>query len=183
VIEIGFALHGWPAVPRYLFAPAGTAAVLAGAGAGWLLAGGHWPGVARVLSSRWVGLAVVAAFAAVLLPTARSRVRLEHTDLIHERARTRQINRLDSLIASYGGASAVTRCGQPATWVEYQSIVAWDTRLNVGVVDNDPRRALAAGKPIVYFAPHRYGWHVEPIHTAPALVARCAALTARTAVR
>ena len=36
--EIGFALHGFPGVPRYLFEAAGLTGVLAGVGVGLLLA-------------------------------------------------------------------------------------------------------------------------------------------------
>ncbi len=61
IVEIAFALHGWPAVPRYLFARAGVMVVLAGVAVGWLLQGiaeirrvpswaglpGHLPGFER----------------------------------------------------------------------------------------------------------------------------------------
>ncbi len=37
IVEIAFALHGWPAVPRYIFEPAVVAIVLGGIGFGWVL--------------------------------------------------------------------------------------------------------------------------------------------------
>ncbi len=41
VVEIAFALHGWPGLGRYMFEAAGVMIVLAGAGVGWLLRGGR----------------------------------------------------------------------------------------------------------------------------------------------
>ena len=37
IVEIAFAYHGWPALPRYMFEAAAVAAVLAGVAVGWLL--------------------------------------------------------------------------------------------------------------------------------------------------
>ena len=38
VVEIAFALHGWPGLPRYMFEAAGVMVVLAGVCVGRLLA-------------------------------------------------------------------------------------------------------------------------------------------------
>ena len=38
IVEIAFALHGWPALSRYMFEAAGVGAVLAGVAVGWVLA-------------------------------------------------------------------------------------------------------------------------------------------------
>ena len=57
IVEIAFAYHGWPALPRYMFEAAGVVAVLAGVAVGWLLRD-----VPRIVRGApvWVG-AVIAA--------------------------------------------------------------------------------------------------------------------------
>ena len=37
IVEIAFAYHGWPALPRYVFEAGGVVAVLAGVAVGWLM--------------------------------------------------------------------------------------------------------------------------------------------------
>ena len=37
LVEVAFALHGWPAVPRYMFEAAGAMIVVAGFAVGWIL--------------------------------------------------------------------------------------------------------------------------------------------------
>ena len=39
IVEIAFAYHGWPALPRYMFEAGGVVAVLAGVAVGWLARG------------------------------------------------------------------------------------------------------------------------------------------------
>ena len=50
VVEIAFALHGWPAVPRYMFEAEGVTVVIAGVAVGWLLK----DGIPRS-TRRWAG--------------------------------------------------------------------------------------------------------------------------------
>jgi hypothetical protein len=181
VIEVAFALHGWPAVPRYMFEPAGVEAVLAGICVGWALAlpakvperirkalGAEAP---RLLQA--AGAVVVLAFGAAMASAAVSAVRWERKDLKHERARERQISNFNALITKLGGPLAIRRCGQPTSLVEYQSIIAWYENMSVGFVGFDPARVTAAGKPAVFFSPHGTGWHVGLIHPNPALKASC----------
>ena len=177
VIEIGFALHGWSAVPRYLFEPAAVTVVLAGTAVGHVLAS-----TARVSGKlRWVGPAAVVVLVAALLPAARLRARVEHTDLINQRGFARQIDRLNAVIDADGGG--VLACGQPVTEVAFQSTLAWEVGLNVGNVGYKPAREIRRGKPIVLFEPHLLGWKVRPIHTLAANRANCSRLTTETAFR
>ena len=52
IVEIAFAYHGWPALPRYMFEAAGVVAVLAGVAVGWLL--GDVPRIVRGVPA-WAG--------------------------------------------------------------------------------------------------------------------------------
>jgi hypothetical protein len=178
-VEIGFALHGWSAVPRYLFEPAAVTVVLAGSAVGQVLAA--TPRVSGTL--RWVGPAAVVVLVAALLPAARLRARVEHTDLIKQRGFARQIDRLRAVIDADGGAAGVLACGQPVTEVGFQSTLAWEVGLNVGNVGYKPGRDISRGKPIVLFKPRLLGWQVRPIHTRPADRANCSRLTRDTELR
>jgi hypothetical protein len=72
VTEIAFALHGFPALPRYMFEAGGVIAVLAGVGVGWALT--ELPKLRRGLPS-WAGVPVVALLIASLAPGAVARLR------------------------------------------------------------------------------------------------------------
>jgi len=179
VVEIGFALHGWSAVPRYLFEPAAVTVVLAGTAVGHVLAS-----TARVSGKlRWVGPAAVVVLVAALLPAARLRARVEHTDLIKQRGFARQIDRLHAVIDADGGAAGVLACGEPVTEVDLQSTLALEVGLNVGNVGYKPASEIRRGKPIVLFEPHLLGWKVRPIHTLAANRANCSRLTTETPFR
>jgi hypothetical protein len=176
LVEIAFALHGFPAVPRYLFEPTGVMAVLAGVLVGRLLAGPpRW-----VHLPRWSGVLVAAALVAVLLPAARARVNAERTDLRHEHARAAQITALHTAIARAGGIHQVFACGQPVTVIEFESILAWEARVNVGITYL-AESSIRARDPLVYFVPGANGWKLTPINTVPAMKARCHRLSAVTA--
>ena len=89
VVEIAFALHGWPALPRYVMEPAAIAGVFAGVAVGWLLI--EVPRL-RVGLPRWAGIPVVLLLVLVLVPGAIARIRTERRDLSHERDRTTEID-------------------------------------------------------------------------------------------
>lgn len=176
IVEIAFALHGWPALSRYMFEAAGVAAVLAGIAVGWLLA--QTPRIWRGLP-RWAGIAVVVVLSGTLVPGALARLRAEHADLHHERARTHEIALLQYTIEALGGYQHIRNCGEPVTNVEYVSTLAWFTKLDVGFVGHRPAFELAQRYPIVLFTPLATGgWIVAPVHTRPSQVARCAGLKA-----
>ncbi len=176
VVEIAFAIHGWPALPRYVMEPAAVATVLAGVGVGWLLIGGPalWRGVPR-----WAGVAVVVVLVGSLVPGALARVRTERTDLRHERGRTHELALLQTTIDVLGGYRHIRNCGRPVTNVEYVSALAWFTRLDVGIVGHLPNYELHRKYPIVLFTPiPRGGWTVLPWHTRRYQVSRCRGLKA-----
>jgi hypothetical protein len=169
IVEVAFALHGWPAVPRYIFEPAVVAIVLGGIAFGWTLR--EIPSRLRVPS--WAGVAVAVVLALCLVPGALSRVRHEHKDLRHERVRTTEIGRLTATLDRLGGRDAVLRCGKPVTNVEFVSILAWLVHRNVGVLGHRPNFELHLKHPIVLFTQLPNGWATYPWHTYVSKVASC----------
>jgi hypothetical protein len=159
VIEIAFALHGWPGLPRYMFEAGGVMVVLAGVGTGWLLAEARGPW-------RWAAIGAVAALVGGLAGAAISKERVEHKDLQAQRARTHQIDRLARAISTAGGSARIAQCGEPLTRLEYQTIVAWELRLNVATVGFRYDRAKASGRPIVLITPTQTGWSIQSLHQA-----------------
>jgi len=181
VVEIAFAYHGWPALPRYMFEAAAVAAVLAGVAVGWLLLEGSRVGHGV---PRWAGAVVVGVLVISVLPGARDRLRTEHTDLVHEQARTHEITLLASTTNALGGSRHILNCGQPVTDVGYVSTLAWLYRIDVGSVGGlqqhveaaqlaNPAIAKVLLKPL-----SQGGWNVEPWHTRSFQVVRCAGLHA-----
>jgi hypothetical protein len=176
LIEIAFALHGWSAVTRYLFEPEAVFVVLAGAGVGRVLAAG--PTTWNL--ARCAGVALVAILVASLIPTAVTRTRGAHSEIVMRRQAAVQIRRLEAVIRQLGGPSAIKSCGQPVTTVGWQSTLAWEVELNVGNVGYKPGRSINKGNPIVFFKPHQLGWQVRPIHTLASNRAACASLRTDT---
>jgi hypothetical protein len=176
IIEIGFSLHGFPGVPRYMFEAGGVLIVVAGIATGWILAEASRRGRAAGAG----GIAIVAAVAALLVPDAIAQERIEHKDLLHERARTDQIHRLDAAIRALGGFRFIRTCGDPSADVEYVSILAWYTKMNVGYVGHQPVLEIhKKRKPVVIFTALGNGWIVHTYHLSAAARARCAGLNDR----
>jgi hypothetical protein len=169
LVEVAFSLHGWPAIPRYLFEPAAVMVVLAGVAVGRLLV--EPPRLSSPPGLAAIGLVVL--FLGSMVPAAVWDIRHERKDLFHERGRTRQIHRLQGVIAQLGGVAAIRACGQPVTEVGFQSILAWEMGLNVGKVGYRPKRNIKTGRPIVLFEPPGYGWQVRPVHTRRSQLAQC----------
>jgi hypothetical protein len=161
IVEIAFSLHGWPGLARYMFEPAGVVIALAGVGIGRLLL--EPPRVSR--AAGWAGIALVVVIVAALVPSAVSRARDEHRDIRGQRARTAEIGKLSSVIASLGGPGRLKQCGEPLTRLEYQTILAWNLHVNVSTVGYKYGPAIASGRPIVLFTPFSNGgWHVQAVH-------------------
>jgi hypothetical protein len=160
IVEIAFVLHGFPGVPRYLFEPAGLTAVLAGICFGWLLldAKRYW----RALPS-WAGIPLAVILLAVMVPKGISDARAEHKDINHERARTKEINKLGALVAALG-PERIQACGWPVLNVEYVSIMGWYLHRNTGVIGYRPKIELAKQRPDVLFTSLPNGWSVTPNH-------------------
>jgi hypothetical protein len=170
IVEIAFALHGWPALPRYVFAPAAVMGVLTAVGIGWVL--NDVPEIRRGVP-RWVAIGLVALFVGILVPDAVSRLRTERRDLTHERARTTTIARLQQTIIRVGGYQHIRNCGEPVSEVEWVSALAWLVHLDVGYVGHRPHYELGLAHPDVFIMPIRNGWRVFIHHTDPAKLARC----------
>jgi hypothetical protein len=185
IIEIAFAFHGWPALPRYMFEAAGVGVVLAGVAVGWALI--ELPRL-RAGLPRWAGVPVVAILVLALVPGAVARLRAERRDLRHERGRTHQIALLQTTTDVLGGTRHIRNCGQPVTDVGYVSALAWLSHTNVGSVGGLQQfiEKIELRKPIpkVLFTPLVHGgWAVLPWHTHPSQVARCRALHAEYVLR
>jgi hypothetical protein len=164
IIEIAFALHGWPALARYMWEAAGVLVVLAGVGLGRLLA--DRPAVPRLPG--WIGIGLAVVLVAGLVPTAISHARAEHRDLKQQRLRTTEIRRLTPAIAQLGGDTRLSSCGEPLTRLEYQTMLAYTLKLNVSRVGFKYGQAIAHGNPIVLFTPTSHGWLIGGMHqTAP----------------
>lgn len=171
IVETILVLRGLPGVPRYMFEPAAVMTVLAGVALGWILRDA--PRMSWALP-KWSGIVVVGAIFLILVPAAVSRLRAEHRDIRHERGRTKVINMLQTAVNRFGGHAHIVYCGEPVTNVEYASILAWDTKLNVGSIGYLPKREIKHGYPIVLFTQLPNGWLGEPIHTASPRAAACA---------
>ena len=182
IVEIAFAYHGWPALPRYVFEAGGVVAVLAGVAVGWLMLEGSRLG--QVGIPRWSGVLAAAVLVATMIPGAIHRVRVEHADLTAQHARTHEISLLASVTSALGGAHHILDCGQPVTDVAYASTLAWLYGIDVGSVGGFQQHVEAAelanpSLPKVLFHPlAQGGWSVQPWHTRPGQVARCAGLHA-----
>lgn len=176
LIEIAFAFHGFPALPRYMFEPAAVAGVLAGIGVGWALSAPRSP---RGRVPRWLGIVVVGVLVATLVPGAIARLRAERTDLRLQRGRTNEIGLLQTTIDKLGGYGHIRACGEPVTVVEFASVLAWDTRLDVGSVGYLPGLEKRRGYPTVLLLPvSPGGWTVRPWHTPRSRLSRCMRLRA-----
>lgn len=161
IAEVAMVLHGWPGVPRYMFGAGALTAVIAAVGLGRILVS-----VPRLSAPVGIGAAVlVPAVIASILPALVQDVRAERADLRDQRARTAEINALSALIAHYGGAARLHACGEPLTRLEYQSILAWNLRLNVAAIGWKYGPAVASSRPIVLFDPQPGGgWALHALH-------------------
>ena len=176
IVEIAFALHGFPALPRYMFEAGGVVAVLAGIGVGWALT--ELPKLTHGLP-RWSGIPVVLVVIGSLVPGAVARTRAERLDLRHERDRTNEIALLQTTIDTLGGYRHIRDCGQPVTIVEYASALAWMTHLDVGSVGYLPGAEMRRRYPIVVFGTvSPGGWTARPWHTRRFQRTQCSDLNA-----
>jgi hypothetical protein len=189
VIEIAFALKGFPAVPRYLFEAGAVVAILAGVFVGrvvhelpGLISG--WVGQIRIggtgttgrLATRlgaWGTLVAVVLIAGSMLGAAHRQIRLERQDLRHERARTTLIGRLSGVVSTLG-VKNIFACGQPNIPIEYQSVFAWYAGVKTGVLYVSPGYLKAHPHPLVNMYPiSGAGWKVFPSHVDPAHAGAC----------
>ena len=177
VVEVAFALHGWPGLPRYMFEAAALCAVLAGVFVGWALTAAA---TLRVGVPRWAGVPLVLILTIALAPSAVARMRTESTDLKHERGRSTDINMLGPLIAKLGGPSHIRHCGNPAVEVAWVSSLAWWLHMDVGFLTRHTSDAINSTRPHIVFTPSsRGGWVVTPYHLRQHNAAACRQLHSR----
>jgi hypothetical protein len=169
-IEIGLALHGWSAVPRYLMEPAAVLIVLTAGAIGWTLANS---GTRPNLVLRWVPPIAFAALVLSLVPVARSRARVARGEFHAAHHASLAFHRLEDVIRGDGGARRIRSCGQPVTLVGDQSEVAWALGMNVGNVGYRPGKSIDSGDPIVLFNPHRAGWQIRTYNLRRSEERRC----------
>jgi hypothetical protein len=185
VVEAAFALHGWPAVPRYLYEAGGGTCVLAGVFAGRVIldAGSVLGRVSRRVTPQlagWAAALVLVVFAVSLLPAARIRYIDERADLRGQRTRSTEISLLNGVVTQLGGAR-ILACGQPNIGIGWQSILAWDLGTNTGSLYFSAKYEREHPHPIVNMYPHSYGWQFFPSDwTNATQAARCRGLTAKT---
>jgi hypothetical protein len=164
VIEIGFALHGWPGLVRYMFEAGGVVVVLAGVAVGRLLADPRPLSFLRGSLGLWAGPVLVAVLIVGLIPSAITRARSEHVDLKQQRLRTTEINLLRPTIDRLGGVARIRTCGEPLTRLEYQTMLAYTLGLNVSRIGFKYSQALAHGNPVVFYTPGSHGWLIQAAH-------------------
>ena len=144
-----------------MYEPAAVLIALAGVGVGRLLSD-----PLRISSTaRWVGVAIVVAVVASLIPVAVKRARDEHLNIRLQRVRTAEIGKLSSTVTRFGGPARFKPCGEPLTRLEYQTILAWTLHDNVASIGYKYGQAIASGRPIVLFTPVSHGgWRVQALH-------------------
>jgi hypothetical protein len=160
LVEVAFALHGWPGLDRYMFEAAGAMVVIAAVGIGRLLADPPRLGPVPL----WLGALAALAVTIGMVPAAVTHARAEHRDLVAQRKRTAMINELATTIRRLGGAARLRRCGEPLTRLEYQTILAWNLRINVSAIGFKYAPAIRRGDPVILFTPHSFGWTVQALH-------------------
>jgi hypothetical protein len=190
LVEAAFALHGWPAVPRYLFEPVAVMCVLAGVFVGRAILdlppflGAVLARISpRPLGTRlatqlggWGAAVVIAALAGSMLPSASSRLRIERHDLTHERARAREIGRLATVVQRLG-AARILACGKPNIPIGYQSQFAWYANVKIGELYVSRTYQLLHPQTLVNMFALSNGWRVFPSHVTAANATRCRGLT------
>ena len=149
VIEIAFALHGWPGLVRYMFEAGAVVIVLAGVAAGWLLAGVPSPRRPRWRPPLWAGAALVVVLAASMIAEGVNHARDEQVDLRQQRARTAEIAALPAALSRYGGIDRIRRCGVPVVRLSFQTVAAYTLGVNVSKIAFKLPQALSHHVPVV----------------------------------
>jgi hypothetical protein len=177
LIEVAFAIHGFPAVPRYMFEPVAFTGLIAAVTIGRLLLDA--PDLVRRFRSsvpaRTVSIAagaVAVIFAVALLPVAKARWDAEHKDLQHERRRRVEIDRLRHVIALLG-TKRILACGTPNPTIEYGSVLAWFMDIKTAGLLVTEKNLRERPRTLVDFYPLSNGWHVFPAHVTSRTAPHC----------
>jgi hypothetical protein len=165
-IEVGFALHGWPALGRYMFEASAVVIVLGAGFVGRLLAGPGPAGGGGAAGRRAVGRSVVAALALAVIggtvAFAVARGSQARTDFAGQQARTRSIEALAATIGRLGGAARIRACGEAISdGLGTQTVLAYEIGENVNRIGYKVHQPGDPHNPIVVFTPRGSGWVVR----------------------
>ena len=159
-VEVGFGLHGWPALGRYMFEASAVVIVLGAGFVGRLLApdiGGD--GVRSGLAAA-VGITILAG----TIPFLVTQGHAARSDLLTQRARTARIQALGAVIDRLGGPAALRGCGEALADndLAVQTLLAYDLGENVNRIGFKLPQPGHPDNPIVVFTPQRGGgWTVR----------------------
>jgi hypothetical protein len=187
LIEIAFAIHGFPAVPRYMFEAGAVVGILAAVFIGRIVH--ELPALLSSLARRVAGARTTASLASQvgtwgtvlavviisgsLLGAAHHQYRLERADLRLQRQRTVLLGRLSGVVRTLG-ASNMFACGQPNIPIAYQSVFAWYAGIKTGVLYVFRPSLAKHPHPLVNIYPIAgAGWKVFPSLVDPAHAAAC----------
>jgi hypothetical protein len=173
-VEVGFGIHGWPALGRYMFEPAAVVIVLGASLVGRLLAGDTLGPGSAGSRPRDHGADLVAGMLGLLVvlwmvPSLVDAGRREAHDLRAQHARTAQLDALRRTIDRLGGPARLQRCGEViSVGLGGQTPLAFDVGENVNRVGYIFPQPGHPRNPIVVFRPRGDGWTVQALRqTAP----------------
>jgi hypothetical protein len=158
-IEVAFALHGWPALGRYMFEASALVVVL-GAGLAGRLVATVATGAPRSLRGAAAAGAALVAGATIVVAVARAREARD--DLLAQHARTASIDALARAVSRLGGPARVRRCGEAVSrGLGTQTVLAFDVGVNVDAVGYRWPQPGRPDDPVVLFTPRGRGWSVR----------------------
>ena len=178
VVEVAFALHGWPGLPRYMFEAAALCAVLAGVFVGWALT------AASSLHARvpaWAGAPLVVILAVALAPerTGPRCAPSAPTSSTSAGARPTSTCSARSSPSSAGrctSATAATRRSRSPGSARWPGGCTWTSASSPAT----PPTPINSTRPHIVFEPSsRGGWVVTPYHLRQHNAAVCSQLHAR----
>jgi hypothetical protein len=146
--------RGYAGLPRFLFMANALEAVLAGVGAA-VIADAVTAVVSRTRIPRPGAVAIAGVFAAFAVAAASDIARLPAEARGIERVADMDAQLADA-VDQAGGASAIFRCGRPATRWYTVTALAWKLGVGVTRVHVSPVRSRA-----VVFTPHHDRWVVQ----------------------
>ena len=187
IVEVAFAVHGFPAVPRYMFEAGAIVGVLAAVFIGRIVH--ELPALLAQLTRRldrgrfgprlvwhvgtWGTVLALVLISGSMLGAAHRQYRLERTDLRFERQRTVLIDNLSGVVRTLG-VSNMFACGQPNIPIGYQSAFAWYAGVKTGVLYVSPGYLRSHPHPLINIYPiGGGGWKAFPSHVDPAHAAAC----------
>ena len=162
IVEIAFALHGWPGLGRYMFEPAGVVVALAGAGVGMVLAEARR--VSRGVG--WAGVALVVVIVVALVPpgvVAGPQRASRHPRPARADGRDRQALDGGRVARRAGAVQAVRRAADPVGVPDHPGLER-STSTSPPWATSTRRRSPAAGRSSCSRRTSHGGWRVQALH-------------------